>query len=107
MRRRDVHACLCEVCRAPGRHPVKTHHRRFNLLLADLDERQRRRVAAWEALRLGYGGQRVVARITGLSEHTLRRGRLELLGQLPRGPRDRVRRAGAGRPTAEKKIRGC
>ena len=70
-----------------------------------LDERQRRWVAALEAERLGYGGTRLVAQITGLDEKTIRRGRRELkagLGTLPTG---RIRRPGAGRKPTEKKLR--
>jgi hypothetical protein len=99
-----IHACGCAICRAPGRDPRKARHRQLNLVLAHLDERQRRWVAALEAMRLGYGGLRMVATITGLAEKTIRRGRRELQGARPRGPQRRVRRAGAGRPRTEKKF---
>ena len=46
-----------------------------------------------------------MARITGLSVETIRRGRYELENDLVDRPVDRVRQAGGGRKTAEKKRR--
>jgi hypothetical protein len=69
--------------------------------LSLLDERQRRLFAALESLRLGRGGDQTVARATGMDPHTIAKGRHELLArdvQL-----DRLRRAGGGRKTVEKK----
>ena len=100
------HECGCEICQCPDPHPLKAWHRHLNLLLAYSDERQRRWVAALEALRLGYGGIRAVARIAGLDVKTIRRGQHELEGRRPRVPVARVRRAGAGRPRAEKNSHG-
>lgn len=71
-----------------------------------LDERQRRWVAGWEAMRLGYGGVRLVAQITGLDPKTIRRGQSELMQGLAELPSARIRRPGAGRPPTEKKDRG-
>jgi hypothetical protein len=79
----------------------------LNLVLAYLDERQRRWVAALESLHLGYGGIRAVAQITGLDEKTIRRGRRELAAGASRAAPTRVRRKGAGRPRAEKNSRAC
>jgi hypothetical protein len=45
----------------------------------------------------------LVAHITGLDPHTIRRGRQELAVLLAERPTDRVRVPGAGRPRAEKK----
>jgi hypothetical protein len=45
----------------------------------------------------------LVARITGLSPHTIRRGRRELQTATPT-PRGRIRRPGAGRKPVEKKL---
>jgi hypothetical protein len=44
-----------------------------------------------------------VARITGLSPHTIRRGRRESQMATPT-PRGRLRRRGAGRKPVEKKV---
>src|SRR6266581_3529605 len=64
-----------------------------------LDERQRRLMAGAGARTLGRGGIAAVARATGLSRTTIRKGAIEL----ERGPvaaEDRVRRPGAGRRRA-------
>jgi hypothetical protein len=66
-----------------------------------LDEQQRRLYAGLESCRQGHGADRQLAAALGLAEDTVARGRRELLAgnvQLTR-----VRRAGGGRPRAEKK----
>jgi len=73
------------------------------LFLSTLDERQRRLYAGLESLRLGHGGDRRLAELTGLDVHTIAKGRAELLQRDVH--LDRVRRPGAGRPTLEKKRR--
>ena len=73
------------------------------LFFSTLDERQRRLYAGLESLRLGHGGDRRIAELTGLDVHTIAKGRSALL------ERDvhvaRMRRPGAGRPPLEKKRR--
>ncbi len=69
---------------------------RFRALAGELDERRRRLWAAAEARSCGYGGIAAVARATGISEGTIRRG----LDELRSGERleaGRVRRVGGGR----------
>jgi len=73
--------------------------------MSRLDEQQRRWLAALEAKKLGYGGDTLLAHITGLHVDTIRRGREELDAGLQGRPTDRVRRPGAGRPSGEKKTR--
>ena len=69
---------------------------RFRALAGEFDERRRRLWAAAEARACGYGGIAAVARATGISEGTIRRGLCELdSGQ--RLPPGRVRRPGGGR----------
>jgi hypothetical protein len=71
------------------------------LFLATLDEKQRRLYAGLEALKLGHGGDRMIADLLGLDVHTVARGRRELVeGEVAPG---RVRQAGGGRPRVEKK----
>jgi hypothetical protein len=98
-----LHVCSCPVCRSRKTHPERALHRQINLLVSRLDEQQRRWFVALEASRLGHGGTRQLALITGLSEHTIRRGRRELatarIGRLP----DRLRAPGGGRPRAEQR----
>jgi hypothetical protein len=77
----------------------------MNLLLSRLDEPQRRWYVALESNRIGYGGDRRLAQITGLDEQTIRRGREELAGSLEGTPVRRQRQPGGGRPRAEKKTR--
>lgn len=66
-----------------------------------LNEKQRRLYAGLESLMCGYGGDRKVADLFGLDEHTIAKGRKEVL------QRDmeieRTRRVGGGRKSSEKK----
>jgi transposase len=66
-----------------------------------LDERQARLCAAERALAFGRGGITRLARITGLSHPTIRKGVAELRGRAPMVPTGRVRRAGGGRKKVE------
>jgi hypothetical protein len=101
----EIAQCHCPRCQQDGDHPDRALHAQMNLLLSRLDEAQRRWYAALEAQRLGHGGDRLVAQITGLGEKTIRRGRAELAASLADCPDERVRRPGAGRPLTEKKTR--
>ncbi|WP_088253999.1 hypothetical protein [Fimbriiglobus ruber] len=100
-----LHQCRCPDCLQATDHPNKEVHRQLNLLLSRLNEQQRRWLAAWEAQRIGHGGDRLVSSITGLHVQTIRRGRQELGSAFANLPPGRVRRPGAGRPPLEKKIR--
>ncbi len=101
----DVGGCQCPRCQAVDEHPDRVLHEQMNLLVSRLDEAQRRWYAAVEANRLGHGGARLVAQITGLDEKTVRRGQEEVAGSLADVPVKRQRRPGGGRPPVEKKIR--
>ena len=69
--------------------------------LDTLNEKQRRLYAGFESLRLGHGGDAVVARRTGLNVKTVARGRKELkAGDISL---ERIRAEGAGRPRTKKK----
>ncbi len=98
--------CQCPHCQQEEVHPERALHRRMNIFLSRLDEAQRRWYAALEAQRVGHGGDRLLAQITGMDEQTIRRGREELGAALMDCPPARVRQPGAGRPRTEKKIRG-
>ncbi len=73
------------------------------LFFSLLDEKQRRLYAGLESLMCGYGGDRKVADLLGLNEHTIAKGRKEIL------QRDleveRTRRVGGGRNSLEKNTR--
>jgi len=75
----------------------------MNLLFSRLDEQQRRWYAAVESARIGHGGDRFIALVTGLHVDTIRRGREELADSLDSRPADRLRLSGGGRPALEKK----
>jgi hypothetical protein len=97
--------CFCPCCRAEPDHAEWAWHQQLHLLLARLDEAQRRWYVAVEANRLGRGGARRLAAITGLDEKTIRRGQRDLASALATTPPGRVRRAGGGRPPVEKRTR--
>ena len=69
-------------------------------LVADLDERGRRRWAAVEARSLGRGGIATVATATGMSDRTIRTGLKELASPPTLDP-GRQRRVGGGRKPRE------
>jgi transposase len=71
---------------------------RYGVMKGLLNERSRRRWAAAEARSHGRGGIAAVARATGISEGTVRRGLAELDADGEELEAERVRRAGAGRP---------
>jgi hypothetical protein len=73
---------------------------RFEVLLPYLNERQQRLALAAEARLLGHGGVRVVARIAGVSERTVRKGVFELERGADPLPIGRVRSGGGGRKPA-------
>jgi hypothetical protein len=82
-------------------HPEDDLQAAIVLLYSLLDEQQRRLYAGLESLERGHGGDQRMAQLFGLDVDTVARGRVELLsGQVIR---ERVRRAGGGRPRAEKK----
>ncbi len=71
------------------------------LFFSLLDERQRRLYAGLESLKLGRGGDTILADFLGLAPHTVARGRQQLLEQdVEFG---RVRKSGGGRKRVEKK----
>ena len=73
--------------------------RSMQALFASLSERDRRRYAATEALKLGHGGICYLAGLLGCSERTIRRGIVEL-ARLPQPPDGRVRRKGGAASVA-------
>lgn len=73
--------------------------RKFNRIKSELDERGCRLWAASEAMELGHGGIKAVAKATGLGERTVRRGCKDLrqeAGTLA-GLVHRARNSGGGR----------
>jgi hypothetical protein len=99
---RQPYVCFCASCRGFPRSDIAQDHHAVNRVVASLDERSRRLFAGLLAQQRGHGGVAQVARITGLSRTTIRRGLLELQASGAE-PLDRVRRPGGGRPRIEKK----
>lgn len=63
-------------------------------LFESLDEKDRRRYAAVEAMKLGHGGLEYVARVLGCDPKTVAQGQAEL-AQLPEDPAgNRIRKKG-------------
>lgn len=102
---RTIHECECEICQNEASNPLKEEHHLMNVFMSRLDEQERRWYAALEAKKLGHGGIEALSRITGLNDNTIRRGQNELSQDLSGRPSDRVRLAGGGRKTVEKKVR--
>ena len=74
----------------------KEHENEMRNLYNSLTEKDRRRYAAVEARKLGYGGIRYVCRVLECDEGTIKHGMMELKTQLQ--PHDgRIRKKGAGR----------
>ena len=70
------------------------------LFMSLLNEKQRRLFAGYESLRLGYGGDKIIATKTGLNIKTVSQGRRELLiKDIDMG---RIRKVGAGRHSIKK-----
>ena len=96
--------CTCRSCRDEGRSGTALWHRALNEAIYHTQEKQKRLVAAVEAVRLGWGGITAISGITGLDRKTIARGIREL--QAGGTPEGRVREVGGGRKKVEKKRRG-
>src|ERR1039458_1115190 len=66
-----------------------------------LDEQQRRLFAGLESIKLGHGGDSILAEFFGLDPHTVARGRQQLFEK--QNSTGRTRRSGGGRKRVEKK----
>jgi hypothetical protein len=101
--RRPIYQCPCEACRQNPKGATALDHQSINRVMSLLDERQRRLFAGLFAWRRGHGGILTVARITGLSRNTVRRGIKELRCGVA-STTGLIRRVGGGRKCLEKKI---
>ncbi len=100
--RRSLHRCACLTCQQHPHSGTARAHRDINRFVAVLNEKQRRLFLGLFARQQGRGAIRQLARITGVSRNTIRRGLRELRQRAASG---RVRRPGGGRPPVEKKGR--
>src|SRR5258708_259483 len=103
---RSLHCCPCPDCRCPPRSKIARNHRDINRLLTTLDERNRRLFVALLARQQGRGAIRRLARVTGLSRNTIRKGLRELMRTSPRQRSPRLRRRGGGRKKVEEQQAG-
>ena len=81
---------------------IDEYKERYAKLFPELNERQRRLVAAADAMALGYGGIEVIHKASTLARNTIHKGirELEEGEHLPEG---RCRKAGGGRKRASEK----
>jgi hypothetical protein len=93
---------IVSQCQQPVVHPDKLAHRRSNEFVSYLDERQKRWYVALESQKRGYGGDKLMSEITGLTE--IRQGRKEIETGMSRYPLEKKRAKGSGRFLTEKKI---
>jgi hypothetical protein len=70
---------------------------KYKVIAPEVNERARRLWAATESLAIGFGGDTLVSKATGLARETIRNGRREI--ELGVVPTNRIRRVGAGRPS--------
>lgn len=98
---RRLHRCSCATCQQHPYSQVAAQHQAINRVLANLDEKNRRRFAGLLALQLGRRHILLVSQITGLSRMTIYRGQREIERSDVKG-RGRVRVPGAGRLAVEK-----
>ncbi len=100
-----IHACQCVVCQSGSDGETLAGHERRNLFLSRLSEPQRRWYVGMLSLEPDSPSDSALARITGLSRKTIRRGGSEIETGLALAPSTRQRRPGGGRVAAEKKTR--
>jgi hypothetical protein len=93
----------------------QSHEELMRIYARSLPEDHRRRYAALEALKIGFGGIAYVARVLGMSRRTIYSGIRELqeMGEddpdhprRPSGDARRIRRPGGGRPKATERQAG-
>ena len=68
-----------------------------------LSEKEKRHYAAIEARKVGYGGQRYMAKVLGCSTKTIQRGQTELASKREPLAKGRIRRPGGGRKSYDQK----
>ena len=101
----EIHQCECDTCKAGSNPEIVEHHRQMNLFVSRLNEPQRRWYVGLLSHQPDNPSDRQLAKITGLDEKTIRRGRQELENDQIKLPHERQRQEGGGRPQSEKKTR--
>ncbi|HPN31658.1 MAG TPA: hypothetical protein PKY81_11955 [bacterium] len=75
--------------------------RYLKVFLSTLNEKQRRLYVGFESMKIGYGGDKKISKITGIDVKTIAAGRNELLNNNINS--ERIRKEGAGRHSIKKK----
>lgn len=99
MPKTEFPTCSCGLCDSDTE--LKFIHERWLDMIGILNERQRRLYTAEKAMEMGYGGIMAMARISGLSERTIRRGVQELKAGRLEITAQRSRTMGGGRKWTE------
>jgi hypothetical protein len=99
-----IYQCECDDCRDGSDTAVTRQHQQMNLFLSRLNEPQRRWYLGMYSQQPDSPSDRQLAKITGMDEKTIRRGRRELDNELEGLPPERQRKKGGGRSLSEKKI---
>ncbi len=82
-------------------NPEQVVREKYHQLHENLNEQQKRLLAATEALSYGYGGVSIVHRATGLSRPTINFGIQEIKQGSALKSENRIRRVGGGRKHVE------
>ena len=106
-KRRRMHRCSCTLCQEHPYGSIAQHHKAINRVLASLDEKNRRRFVGLLAIELGPRSLSLLSAITGLSRHTIRRGKQEIERPTTKKRTKRIRQPGGGRLPLEKNSPAC
>lgn len=98
---RRVHSCACPTCQEHPYSQVAAEHKAINRVVANLDEKNRRRFVGLLALQWGRRHILLISQVTGLSRMTIYRGQREIEHSDAKA-HGRVRTPGAGRSPVEK-----
>jgi hypothetical protein len=104
-KRRRIHWCGCSTCQRHLYSTMARQHAAINRVLVTLDEKNRRRFTGLLAIQWGRRSFSLLSRITGLSRHTIRRGKREIERPSAKGS-TRIRQPGGGRLPVEKNSPG-
>ena len=80
-----IYQCECDDCRDGSDTAVTRQHQQMNLFLSRLNEPQRRWYLGMYSQQPDSPSDRQLAKITGMDEKTIRRGRRELDKELEGG----------------------